>query len=181
MRYPFIVGEKIYLRPLCWEDLNERYLSWVNDSEVTKYMETGTFPTDMEKLKEYYRKITNSSNDIILAIVLRKEFATKYDTHIGNITLNSINWIHRTANLGIMIGEKGYWGQGYGTEAIMLMVSHAFNKLNLHRIWAGIYAEHEASIKAFKGAGFTIEATLLQELYQDKIYHDKVIVGVINI
>ena len=172
MRNPFIIGEKIYLRPLEKSDLSGSYLSWVNDPEVTRYMETGTFPTNLEKLEEYYSFMTTSPNYVILAIIDKELDKGK---HIGNITLNNINWIHRIVNLGFMIGDKDYWGKGYGTEAIELMVKYAFATLNLHKISVGIYADHIGSIRAFKKAGFIQEAKLEGELYRDGKYRDKII------
>lgn len=166
-------GEKRYLRPLEKSDLNERYLSWVNDSKVTKYLEVGTFPTNMEKLEKYYDFMTNSPNHIILAIIVGQK-------HIGNITLNDINWIHRTANLGIMIGDRDYWGKGYGTGAIKLMTQHAFGKLNLHKVWAGMYEDNGAAYRVFFKAGFRKEARLRDELYRDGQYHNKITMSVIN-
>jgi len=165
----------IYLKPLEKSDLNERYLSWVNDSEVTKYMEADTLPVSMEKLEKYYDFMTNSPNHVILAIV---DKGTDY--HIGNITLNDINWIHRTANLGIMIGDKGYWGKGYGTEAIKLMTKYAFDKLNLHKIWLSLWDDNIAAFRAYEKAGYKKEAELLSELYRNGKYHNRIYMGIIN-
>ena len=175
MKYPFIAGNKLYLRPLEKSDLNENYLKWINCPEVTEYMETGTFPTSMEKLEEYYRKMNTSPNHIILAIV---DIGTDY--HIGNITLNNINWVNRIANIGIMIGNKDYWGKEYGTEAVKLITRYAFTVLNLHKIWASMYEEHKASVKAFDKAGFSIEGCLKNELYQKGRYHNRIIMSIIN-
>ena len=163
----------VYLRPLDKSDLNENYLGWVNDLEVTWYMETGTFPITMEKLEKYYDFMTNSPNHLILAIMVGQK-------HIGNITLNDINWIHRTANLGIMIGDKDYWGKGYGIEAIKLMTQHAFSKLNLHKIWLSLWDDNVAALRTYEKAGYKVEAVLLDELCRNGKYHDRIYMGIIN-
>ncbi len=62
----FVLGSKIYLRPLCRKDLNESYLSWLNDPQVTRYMETGVFPTTMEELEKYYEEVRSSQNQVCL-------------------------------------------------------------------------------------------------------------------
>ena len=164
---------KVHLRPLDKSDLNERYLSWVNDFEVIKYMETGTFPVRMENLEQYYDFMTNSPNHLILAIMVGQE-------HIGNITLNDINWIHRIANLGIMIGDKDYWGKGYGIEAIKLMTQHAFSKLNLHKIWLSLWDDNTAAFMTYKNAGYKKEAELPSELCRNGKYHNRIYMGIIN-
>ena len=175
MNNPFIIGEEIYLRPLEKSDLTREYLSWINDSEVTRYMETGTFPTNMENLEEYYRTMTSSPNHVILAIVNKKP-----DKHIGNIALNNINWVNRVANLGIMIGEKKHWGKGCGTEAVKLMVNYAFWKLNLHKVWVGVDEENTSAYHIYKVVGFVDEGCLKNELYRDGKYYWKIIMGIVR-
>ncbi len=171
--HPFITGHKLYLRALGNSDINENYLRWINDAEVTQYMVTGTFPSNMEKLAEYYHRMTTSPNHVILAIIDKDS-----DRHIGNITLNDINWIDRTANLGIMIGDKDFWGKGYGTEATKLMTQYAFDRLNLHKLWLGVYASHKTAIRIYEKAGFEIEGNFKDELYRDGEYHDRVVMGI---
>ena len=100
----FIDGEKIALRPLREEDINDTYLSWLNDGEVTKYLETGTFPVTADELRKFYEAISKSKTDVLFAIIDKST-----DTHIGNIKLGGINWVHRFADLGIMIGDKISW------------------------------------------------------------------------
>jgi len=175
MNHPFIVGKSLYLRPLEKSDIDEAYIGWVNDIKVTQNMVTGAFPNNMEKLEAYYHSMTTSSSHVILAIADKKT-----NKHIGNIALNGINWIDRIANLGIMIGDKSYWGKGYGTEATKLMVSYAFNRLNLHKLWLGVYAGHKAAIRIYEKAGFVEEGCLKQEFYRNGKYHDTTIMGLIN-
>jgi ribosomal-protein-alanine N-acetyltransferase len=173
MDHPFVVGEKLYLRALERSDINEDYLHWINDAEVTKYMLTGTFPSNVEKLEEYYHRMTTSPNHVILAIVDKNS-----DRHVGNITLNDISWIDRTANLGIMIGDKDFWGKGYGTEATKLMIQYAFGRLNLRKLWLGVYASQKAAIRLYEKAGFKVEGCLKSELYRDGKYHDRIVMGI---
>ena len=61
------------------------------------------------------------------------------DEHIGNISLQNIHPINRSADLAVIIGYKKYWGQGYGYEACKLIVEHAFKELNLRRISCGTF------------------------------------------
>ncbi len=173
MKHPFIMGQKLYLRALERSDINEDYLCWINDPEVTEYMTTGTFPSNMEKLEEYYHRMTTSPNHVILAIVDKGA-----EKHIGNIALNDIDWISRMANLGIMIGDKQFWDKDYGTEATRLMVQYAFGRLNLHRVWLGVYAGHQSAIRAYQKAGFEVEGELKNELYRYGKYHNRVIMGI---
>ena len=171
----FLEGRKVILRLLQEEDINERYLSWLNDKEVTKYMETGNFPTTLAELHSFYDKITKSRTEVMFAIV------TKHNKlHIGNIKLGNINWIHRYANLGIMIGDKRYWSRGFAQEACRLLLEHAFIGLNLNKVFLGVYATHSPALKAYKKIGFKIEGRMRKMFSINNKYVDKVIMGILR-
>jgi [ribosomal protein S5]-alanine N-acetyltransferase len=171
----FAEGATVFLRPLEHTDLNERYLGWLNDHEVTRYTETGTFPSTAEDLENYYRAVTGSRNDVILAIVDKES-----GRHIGNVKLGPIHWIHRTAALGILIGEKEFWGKGVGLEATRLMAEYGFERLNLHRIDLGVFAEHEAAVRCYEKAGFKVEGRMREDLFQDGQYKDRLWMGLLR-
>ncbi len=169
----FLEGDRIMLRPLCERDINRKYLSWINDKEITKYMATGTFPTTFKELRSFYDKIAKSKTDVMFVILDKK-----HNLHIGNIKLGNINWVHRFADLGIMIGEKKYWGKGYGQEACRLGLGYAFDKLNLNKIILGVYASHKPAIKTYQKVGFKIEGRIKKLLNFEGNYVDKLIMGV---
>lgn len=171
----FAEGSIVRLRPLERTDLNERYLSWLNDPEVTRYTETGIFPATAEDLENYYRSITGSKNDVMLAVADKKS-----GQHIGNVKLGPIRWIHRVATFGILIGEKEFWGKGVGLEATRLMVEYGFYRLNLHRIDLGVFAEHEAAVNCYEKAGFKVEGRLRQDLFLDGEYKDRLWMGLLR-
>jgi len=157
-----ISGNKLYLRNLKRSDLKGDYFNWLNDEEVTRFLESGGSPNTVEKMEEYYRRVTLNPDNVMLAIIDKKS-----DKHIGNIKLGPINKTTRTAALGIMIGNKDFWGKGYGTVAIKLMVKYAFQQLNLHEVTAGIVAIHQASINAFQKAGFEITGKIKNQFHLD--------------
>jgi RimJ/RimL family protein N-acetyltransferase len=171
----FAAGPTVFLRSLERTDLNDRYLSWLNDPEVTRYTETGTFPATAEDLENYYRAITGSRNDVILAIVDKSS-----GRHIGNVKLGPIHWIHRCATLGILIGEKEFWGKGIGLEATRLMAEYGFERLNLHRIDLGVFAEHAAAVRCYEKAGFKVEGRLREDLFQKGEYKDRLWMGLLR-
>jgi [ribosomal protein S5]-alanine N-acetyltransferase len=171
----FAEGATVLLRPLERSDLNPRYLGWLNDPEVTRYTEIGTFPSTSEDLENYFRAITGSRNDVILAIVDKRS-----GQHVGNVKLGPIHWTHRSATLGILIGEKEFWGKGVGLEATRLMVEYGFGRLNLNRIDLGVFAEHEAAVHCYEKAGFKIEGRMREDLFQDGEYKDRLWMGLLR-
>ncbi len=171
----FAEGTLVVLRPLERADLNERYLGWLNDPEVTRYTETGIFPSTAEDLDNYYRSVTGSKNDVMLAVVDKKS-----GRHIGNVKLGPIHWVHRRATFGILIGEKDCWGRGVGLEATRLMVEYGFQRLNLNRIDLGVFAEHEAAVRCYEQAGFKVEGRMREDLFLDGEYKDRLRMGLLR-
>lgn len=149
----FLAGQRVRLRPLALRDANGVYLAWLNDPEVRRYLTTGSFPVTLKALRRYVTERINRPDILFLAICDRRS-----GRHVGNIKLEPINWIYRTATLGLMIGDRRAWGRGYATEAIRLVVRHSFDRLNLRKVSAGLIASHVGSLRAFRKAGFVVEA-----------------------
>jgi RimJ/RimL family protein N-acetyltransferase len=162
---PFIKGNKIYLRELRKSDLSGPWYSWLNDSEVTVFQNKGIFPNSIEKQAQYFESLINNNNDIVLAIV--EEDSNK---HIGCVGLHKIDWVHRSAELGIVIGDREVWGKKYGKQAWSLITNYGFNVLNLHRIFAIIIEGNIASQKSAEAAGFIQEGNLRDYLFKDGKY-----------
>lgn len=171
----FAEGSLVVLRPLERADLNERYLGWLNDPEVMRYMETGIFPSTAEDLEKYYSSVRDSKNQVILAIADRKS-----QEHIGNVKLGPIHWIHRSAIFGILIGDRKFWGKGVGLEATRLMVEYGFYRLNLHRIDLGVFAEHESAVRCYEKAGFKVEGRMREDLFHNGEYKDRLWMGLLR-
>lgn len=169
MECPFIIGKKIYLRPLYLEDLKKGYLDWINNPEVNRYLMGGIFPTTQDKLKEYYEKVMGSDKDVIFAIIVKKT-----DKYIGNIKIGDIDWVNRNAHCGRLIGEKRYWGKGYGTEALKLVIDYAFNILNLNRICNRMVADNIGAVKSCEKVGMQREGVFSQVRYLNGEYKDAI-------
>jgi RimJ/RimL family protein N-acetyltransferase len=138
-------------------------------------MESGFFPNTLENMQDFFKNVGRSSNNVLLAIV-----DVKTGNHVGNIRLGPISWIHRSSYLGILIGEKSFWGKGIATEAIQLVADYAFNRLNLHKISAGLNASNKSSLRAFEKNNFSVEGQRKEELFVDGKYHDVLIMGLIE-
>lgn len=155
----FLETRRLLLAPLRAQDASEAYLGWLNDPQVLRYRGPKAFPSTMEDLQRYLGSLP-ARGDLALAIRLRED-----GRHIGNITLNSILWVHRSAELSMMIGARDVWGRKLGQEAIVAIVRHAFANMGLHRVWA------ESPNPAFNGAvralGWTREGTKRQAFLVD--------------
>lgn len=168
-------GKRIYLREILPSDVSEDYYRWMNDKEVVQYTESRFRSHSREELVSYVEKIRNDPQYVFCVIVVKEN-----GKHIGNIKIGPIHPVHRFAGVGIIIGEKSYWGQGFATEAIKLITDYAFDKLNLHKLIAGCYVNNQASIKAFRKAGFIEEGLMRKQYFYNGKWVDGVSLAIIN-
>ena len=161
----FLEGDGINLRELRETDLEGNWYKWFNDSVVTRYQNKKIFPNAIESQKKYYSYLQSSDSDVVMAIV-----DVETNKHLGNVGLHKIDWVHRSAELGIVIGEKEFYGKKYGKQAWKLITEYGFNILNLHRIYALIMEENIASIKCAEAAGFVCEGKIRDYFYKNGVY-----------
>lgn len=169
----FIEGEHIYLREIRLSDANKTYCKWMNDPDITRYLESRFEKWSIKKLEDYVAKIQDDPNYVFLSIILKDG-----KKHIGNIKIGPINWIHKFADVGLIIGEKSFWGRGLATEVLKLIIDYAFNTLNLHKLTAGAYANNVGSIRAFEKAGFLIEGIKKKHYLYNGYYADSLLLGI---
>jgi [ribosomal protein S5]-alanine N-acetyltransferase len=175
MRAPFLVGERVYLRALDLADIDGPYLGWMNDAETTRFLDSGRFPTTRAALEKSVLAAGRSTGNLFLAIV-----TCHSDCHVGNVKLGPIDWVHRVGSIGILLGDAASRGKGYSSEAVGLVVRHAFEQLGLNKVTAGAYADHAASIKLFAAHGFVVEGRQRCHLYREGQYYDKVLMGLLR-
>ena len=147
-----ISGKRITLRQLSREDVTQSYVDWLNDDEVNRFLESRFQQQSLESVRSFVAAAGVNPDELLLGI-----FTKDNARHIGNIKLGPINRTHRRAELGIMIGDKNYWGQGVATEAVGLVTDYAFRELNLNKVEAGCYQSNGGSRRAFLKAGFRVE------------------------
>ncbi len=169
---PIVAGARIFLREVRRSDVGPRYVRWMNDPDVTRYLESRYTPHSAESLQEYVRRLEGDSNQPFFAIC---RFEGR--EHIGNLKIGPIDWRHRRADVGLLIGERSCWGQGYATEAIDLAVRFAFETLSLNRLEAGCYQPNEASARAFEKCGFRREGLLRERSFLEGKPCDVILLG----
>ena len=144
-----IEGVRIQLRILTEDMVTEKYVSWLNDPEVTKYLETKS--ATIEGLKKFVHEKYISDSCLFFGI-----FVKNSNEHIGNVKLEPIDFNKKTAVLGTLIGDKNYWGKGIASEVYRYLSRYCFEELKLETISAGIYNDAIGAIKAVQNVGFKI-------------------------
>lgn len=144
--------DRLTLRPLTQEDVTDRYVGWLNDPEVHRWLETRWETQTAAKVAEFLAGVHASGS------YLWGMFVPEVG-HIGNIKLGPIRQHHECADCSYFIGERSQWGKGYATAAVKLVCEFGFKKLRLHRIQAGCYGGNKASQRVLRKAGFAFEGT----------------------
>ena len=161
--FPKIGGERIYLSPISLEDA-ERYAAWLNDFSVTRFLTLASAQVTLQGERE---ALVNLSKEQTYAIVERGK-----DELLGNCGLFAIDAVHRSAEVGIFIGDEARRGKGYGTEALRLLCDYGFNVLNLRSIRLRTYAFNERALASYRKAGFKDAGRLRKAHYYAEEYHD---------
>ena len=99
---------------------------------------------------------------------------------IGACSLFHFDETARTCELGIVIGDKAYWGQGYGREAVNLLLQYAFQYHNQHKVWLRVNANNERAMRAYSACGFVEEGRLRSHVWSDGNHIDLVLMGVLR-
>lgn len=143
-----IPGERIYLTHLRREDV-PLLARWFADLELTAYLGSLGASFSLEQEQRWFDSLAGDSQQVTFGIVVRAD-----DRLIGSVTLRSIDHRHGTAELGIAIGDKRAWNQGYGTEAVRLMAEYGCFFLNLYAIRLALVEFNERARRAYLRAGF---------------------------
>jgi RimJ/RimL family protein N-acetyltransferase len=144
-----IKGERIYLKILTVEYATEKYSNWLNDPETTIWLETKK--TTVDCLKSYIQQKFDALNCLFFGIFLKTN-----NEHIGNVKLEPIDWKAKTSMLGILIGEKRFWGKDIASEVYKYLLRWAFDELGLESITASVYKQAIKSISAGEKVGFRV-------------------------
>jgi RimJ/RimL family protein N-acetyltransferase len=173
MNIRYYEGDRIYFRPIELED--EPVLrQWRNDPDIWATL-LYTQPVNALREREWIEKLYKDTHDVGLAICLKDGHR-----HIGGCGLHKVDPIHRRAEFGILIGDREYQNQGYGTEATRLMVRYGFEEMNLNRIGLSVFAENLAGIRAYEKAGFVREGCVRRAYYRNGSYHDELFYGLLR-
>jgi len=171
----FLRGDQVSLRILNEKDIDGNYAGWLNDPEITAYNSHGRFPMTIDKLKEFVKYAYGSNSSLVFAVIDNNN-----NEHIGNISLQSISWVDRNAEIAFLLGEKKYWGKGVMYEAGKLLIDHGFNSLNLHRIHCGTSSENVGMQRLAEKLGMIREGARKEAIYKNGQYYDIVEFGIIN-
>jgi RimJ/RimL family protein N-acetyltransferase len=174
MALAFLSTQRIALRPLEEADADGPYVDWFNDAEVCRGNSHHVFPYTRESALAYIGHARQTRDDLILAIVLRER-----GCHIGNVSLQGIHGINRSAEFAIVLGDRSVWGQGYAKEAALLILDHGFGALNLHRVGCGTFDDNLAMQRLALAMGMKEEGRRREAAFKGGRYVDIIEYGLV--
>jgi [ribosomal protein S5]-alanine N-acetyltransferase len=169
-----LVGEAVYLRLVEMSDCGDRYLSWLLDGDVNRFLETRWVEQTHATVQNFVSEMRRSPDTYLFAIVHLGS-----GRHIGNIKVGPVNRVHQHCDVGYFVGDRDMWGRGIATEAIRLATQFAFERLGVHRVQAVVDADNAGSAKALERVGYTKEGILRQKLFMEGRWNDQLLYGIL--
>ena len=165
------IGTQVYLRLLNTLDVTKDYVDWMNDPEVNQFTESRWQSHTIESTMEYVAAVEKNKSNFLFGI-----FLLSNDCHIGNVKIGNIHPIHRSADIGMIIGRKDNWTKGVGSEVLLLVEKIAFQELNLNKIWGGIYSCNIGSFKMTQKSGWREVGRFTKHVFYKGEFVDVIIV-----
>jgi RimJ/RimL family protein N-acetyltransferase len=169
-------SQRLRLRAVEREDL-PRFVSWLNDPEVRNHLAL-YLPLSLAAEERWFEKELAGPGDEQPLVIEVKDGTSWLPA--GGCGFKGIDWRNRSAGLGIFIGDRANWGQGYGTEAVRVLLEHGFGTLNLHRVWLEVYETNRRAIPSYEKAGFVAEGCKRQAVFKGGKYDNVILMSVLR-
>jgi len=173
MKTPFLIGPRLYFRPLEREDA-PRLATFINDPPVRRTLLMHR-PMSVGQELAWLEGLGKDEHHIVLGIARQSD-----DELIGTAGLHRLDYRSRLAEFGLALGLRTAWGQGFGTEATRMTLDYAFGTLNLNRVWLQVYASNAAAIRVYEKVGFRQEGVQRAQHFLEGRYEDGVLMGILR-
>lgn len=167
-------NEKVRLRAITMSDAIDHW-RWRNDPDVTHTLLTSRPQTQAEVDNMVSRWMSESNHGFAIETVDLPQ-----PVHVGSCSLSDFHWPSRHVEVSLAIGEKQYWGRGYASAAMELLLEYGFGELNLHRIQLYVFTTNTAAIRLYQKCGFQIEVTLREDVYREGAFHNTYLMGLLK-
>jgi UDP-4-amino-4,6-dideoxy-N-acetyl-beta-L-altrosamine N-acetyltransferase len=167
-----IYGLKTRLRRIERADI-PTFVRWFGDPKVRQFLMLNRPISVAEEERWFESQLVDPGTELFA-------IETAEGVHIGNIGLHDIDWLHRRAELGIVIGEREFWNQGYGSDAVRTLLGFAFREMNLHRVHLRVFEDNVRALRVYEKCGFQHEGCLRQAVYRQGRYCDEYLMGILS-
>jgi RimJ/RimL family protein N-acetyltransferase len=156
----------------------EVFSRWNRDSEYSRLLDDE--PPKMRSVKsfkDWLEKEFEKGDEFRFFFTIR---TLEGDQLIGFIGLFGVQWNHASAWVGIGLGERSYWGRGYGTDAMQVVLRYAFRELNLQRVSLDVFEYNPRAIRSYEKAGFKVEGRERKVIQRDGRRYDMILMGILR-
>lgn len=170
---PILSGNRVVLRPITTADAEPMFGS-LSDAESMRL--TGTQQSfTLEQVRQHCQRVAQADDRFDYAITLPGD-----PTYLGEVVLNEIDWLNRSASFRIALASEKLFGKGYGTEATRLIIDFGFQTLKLHRIELEVYDFNPRAQHVYEKAGFVREGVRRDALLWNGRYQNAVIMSILE-
>ncbi len=171
-----IYGERIRFRRAEKDDL-PLFMEWINDPDVIAGL-TIYLPMAMWEEEEWFAGLSKRPQaERPMTVDIPDGDGWRA---IGNVSVFNMDAVSRSAEVGIMLGDTSIWHQGYGTEAMRLLLIHGFETLNLNRIQLHVDEANQWAVRLYEKIGFIHEGRKRQALYKNGQYQDIIVMSILR-
>lgn len=156
----------VYTKPVTIKHIDQGWLEWSNSSDNIKIFNKPPYKYNRKQL-ENYLKNSRDNKEVFHAI-----HCSSSKEYIGNIKLMNIDKFHKSAQLGLLLGNIKFKGKGYGKIMLYEICKLGFLKLNLNRIYTDVYTDNYIAFNSYLKFGFTLVGLKKQAYYKDKKFKD---------
>ena len=160
-----IIGKRIKISDFKLSDINDDYISWLNDQDVMRFSNQRFMRHSKKTGKAFFNSIKISEGFFFLITHIESEES------IGTMTVH-FSKDHKRADMGILIGKKNFWNQGLGEEAWSLVMNYLLKKMFFRKVTGGTLSCNKGMIKIFKKTGMVTDGVRKNhELENNKPYN----------
>jgi RimJ/RimL family protein N-acetyltransferase len=172
------MGKLVKLGHVDPEEMSRYWAGWKYDSELKRLQDSDPAGQHSQKAsKQWLEKQLEKAGDKAHWFSIR---TVDGDQLIGDITLEVTDWQRGEAFVGLSIGLREYWGRGYGTEAMQLMLEFAFMEANLYRVSLNVFEYNPRAIRSYEKAGFRHEGRMRAALSREGKRWDLIYMGILR-
>jgi RimJ/RimL family protein N-acetyltransferase len=171
-------GKLVRLSAVDPEEFSKTFASWRRDSELMRLMDSNA--TRLSSQKDSQKSLEKELEEQQLNQHWFTIRSLADDKLIGDIGLYVVNWSGRDAFVGLGIGDRDFWGKGYGTDAMNVILRYAFMEVNLRRVTLTVFEYNPRAIRSYEKAGFHHEGRLRGLLHRDGKRYDELFMGILR-
>lgn len=171
-------GELVRLSALDADELGKAFSRWNRDSEFRRLLDAGAARMDSQKAAQKWLE-----KEIEEQSVNQHWFSIRKlddDKLLGDIDLYVYDWTGRDSFVGLGIGEREFWGKGYGTDVMRVILRYAFTEVNLNRVSLSVFEYNPRAIRSYEKAGFSHEGRERKFLNKEGRRWDMLFMGILR-